>query len=62
MGKKDKKKNDSVSVKPLKKKQLKALDRATTKSCKTKCCEKYKKKESKRCSKCPCFDLLARVA
>ncbi len=26
--------------------------------CKPRCCKKYKKRESKRCKKCPCFDLL----
>jgi hypothetical protein len=26
--------------------------------CKSECCEKYKKKESKRCKRCPMFDLL----
>ncbi len=29
---------------------------------KSKCCKKYKKAESKRCKKCPCFDLLKKVA
>ena len=29
---------------------------------KSKCCKKYKKSESKRCKKCPCFDLLKKVA
>ncbi|MCB9202151.1 MAG: hypothetical protein H6604_03750 [Flavobacteriales bacterium] len=29
---------------------------------KSKCCEKYKKNESKRCGKCPCFDLIKKVA
>jgi len=29
---------------------------------KSSCCEKYKKKESKRCKKCPCFDLFMEVA
>jgi hypothetical protein len=24
---------------------------------KSKCCEKYKKSETKRCKRCPCFDL-----
>jgi hypothetical protein len=24
---------------------------------KNKCCEKYKKNESKRCKRCPCYDL-----
>ncbi len=32
------------------------------KVCKTKCCRKYKKGENKRCSKCPCFDMLKKVA
>jgi hypothetical protein len=26
-------------------------------NCKSKCCEKYKKSEIKRCSRCPMFDL-----
>lgn len=30
--------------------------------CKTKCCKKYKKGEQKRCKKCPCYDLLKKVA
>jgi hypothetical protein len=29
---------------------------------KNSCCEKYKKSEDKRCKKCPCFDLLKKVA
>jgi hypothetical protein len=29
---------------------------------KSKCCKKYKKSEQKRCKKCPCFDLLSKVA
>jgi len=28
------------------------------KKCKTKCCEKYKKGEGRRCMRCPKFDLL----
>ncbi len=28
------------------------------KDCKARCCKKYKKCETKRCKKCPCFDLL----
>ena len=28
------------------------------KGCKSTCCKKFKKCESKRCKKCPCFDLL----
>jgi len=41
------------------KSRLKELD---SKKCKTKCCEKYKKGEHKRCKRCPCFDLLKKVA
>jgi hypothetical protein len=29
---------------------------------KSKCCKKFKKAEHKRCKKCPCFDLLKKVA
>tara|TARA_R110002012_G_scaffold322106_1_gene555826 strand:- start:9646 stop:9822 length:177 start_codon:yes stop_codon:yes gene_type:complete len=29
---------------------------------KSKCCKKYKKGVDKRCKKCPCFDLLKKVA
>ena len=32
------------------------------KKCKSTCCKKYKKSEQKRCKKCPCFDLLKKVA
>ncbi|PRX57296.1 hypothetical protein CLV81_1299 [Flagellimonas meridianipacifica] len=31
-------------------------------NCKTRCCKKYKKSESKRCKRCPCYDLLKKVA
>ncbi len=33
-----------------------------TLSFKSKCCKKYKKCEDKRCKRCPCFDLLQKVA
>jgi hypothetical protein len=39
-----------------KKRHLKSVKVA--KNCKSKCCEKYKKSEDKRCKKCPMFDLL----
>ncbi|WP_435412346.1 hypothetical protein [Psychroserpens mesophilus] len=29
---------------------------------KSECCKKYKKAERKRCKKCPCFDLIKKVA
>ena len=32
------------------------------KICKTKCCKKYKKGENKRCNRCPCYDLMKKVA
>lgn len=53
MGKK-KKKSDNH-----KKGKLKTL---APKGCKTKCCKKYKKSESKRCKRCPCYDLAKKVA
>lgn len=44
------------------KKRKAILRELDPKSCKTKCCKKYKKKESKRCKRCPCYDLLKKVA
>ena len=38
------------------------VDLSPPKVCKTKCCKKYKKGEQKRCKKCPCYDLLKKVA
>ena len=29
---------------------------------KSNCCKKFKKSENKRCKKCPCFDLIKKVA
>lgn len=60
MGKKKKKKN-----KELKKKRLEQLSEDGLRSLgkvKKKCCDKYKKAEKKRCKKCPCFDLIQKVA
>lgn len=31
-------------------------------NCKSKCCDKYKKNENKRCGRCPMFDLLKNVS
>jgi hypothetical protein len=47
-----------------KKKLKKALLRELPPSgnVKSKCCKKFKKGESKRCKKCPCFDLMKKVA
>jgi hypothetical protein len=56
MGKKNKK---------LKKERIKVLENFgfdTLGEVKSKCCKKYKKAECKRCKKCPCFDLIKKVA
>jgi len=46
--KKKKKKDKTKLLKSLK----------VPENCKSKCCEKYLKKEDKRCKRCPMFDLL----
>ena len=38
--------------------QLLAVSACPPEGCKSKCCEKYAKCESKRCKKCPCLDLI----
>jgi len=51
--------------KKLKKERIKVLETSgfdALGKVKSKCCKKYKKAESKRCKKCPCFDLLKKVA
>ncbi|MCL9804021.1 hypothetical protein NAT51_00695 [Flavobacterium amniphilum] len=55
MSKKEKHKKKDKHEKVLQK-QLKIA-----KDCKSKCCEKYKKKESKRCKRCPMFDLIKKL-
>jgi hypothetical protein len=57
MGKKKKKKLKEKRIKVLKTKGADGLGKV-----KSKCCKKYKKAEHKRCKKCPCFDLLKKVA
>ena len=60
MGKKKKK-----LKKKLKKERIKNLETSgfdTLGEVKSKCCKKFKKAEYKRCKKCPCFDLLKKVA
>lgn len=49
-----------VKTKLKKKKSIKALGIA--KNCKSSCCDKYMKSEKKRCSKCPMFDLIKKIA
>lgn len=49
----------------LRKKRLKKLSEDGVNALgkvKNKCCKKYKKAEKKRCKKCPCFDLIKKVA
>jgi hypothetical protein len=51
--------------KKKKKKAIKELQRLgviTSDKVKTSCCKKFKEKEHKRYKKCPCFDLLIKVA
>ncbi|HLV15071.1 MAG TPA: hypothetical protein VKY41_07820 [Xanthomarina sp.] len=57
MGKKKQKKEKKKALK-----ELQASGIVHAKKVKSVCCEKYKKKESKRCKKCPCFDLINKVA
>jgi hypothetical protein len=51
------KKEKKKAIKKLVKKGLIANDKV-----KSSCCKKFKKNEDKRCKKCPCFDLLKKVA
>lgn len=53
MGKKKKKK----AIKKLRK-----LGFDVPKKVKSSCCDKFEKGENKRCKKCPCFDLIQKVA
>ena len=58
MGKKKKNKK-------LKKERIKVLETSGIESLgnvKSKCCKKFKKSENKRCKKCPCYDLIKKVA
>ncbi|MDG1571223.1 hypothetical protein OZ410_02775 [Robiginitalea sp. M366] len=60
MGKKKKTSKKAEKAEKLRQKRLVTLAVAACppEGCKSKCCKKYKKCESKRCKKCPCFDLL----
>ena len=54
--KKEQKELQAITLKP---KNLKNL---LSQNVKSKCCKKYKKGEKKRCGRCPCYDLLKKVA
>ncbi|MGV7106603.1 hypothetical protein [Flavobacterium sp. U410] len=57
MGKEKKEKKKNKKLKESKILHIKAVE-----NCKSKCCEKYKKGENKRCKRCPMFDLLKKVS
>jgi hypothetical protein len=62
LGKNKAKKEENKRSKTLKKEQKALLKAMAPHGCKTKCCDKYKKSEDKRCKRCPCFDLLKEQA
>lgn len=45
-----------------KKKKLLLRDLNIKQNCKSSCCNKYKKGEKKRCSRCPMHDLLKKIS
>lgn len=57
MGKKKKKAAKLLALRTERLQSLHVLG-CPPEGCKSKCCKKYKKGEHKRCSKCPCGDLL----
>jgi hypothetical protein len=61
MGKKKRKLTEKQAK--IREKRLKELAQTycSPKGCKSKCCKKFKKCETKRCKKCPCSDLLAEL-
>jgi len=58
MGKK--KKNKKLKIERIN--ALKTISTDALAKLKPECCKKYKKSEKKRCKKCPCFDLMKKVA
>jgi hypothetical protein len=54
-----KEKEKDKKKKKDKKQLLKKLKIAD--NCKSSCCEKFKKSESKRCARCPMFDLIKKA-
>jgi len=60
MGNKKKKVKKALKAEKLRAKRLQRLAVSTCppEGCKSKCCKKYAKCESKRCKKCPCLDLI----
>ena len=60
MGKKKKKAKKAQKALALRAERLQLLSvtQCSPDGCKSQCCQKYSKCESKRCKKCPCTDLL----
>lgn len=59
MGKKKTAKKEQKAEKQRSKRLLKLSETCCPpKGCKSKCCEKYTRCETKRCKNCPCHDLL----
>jgi hypothetical protein len=54
---KDEKKKEKKEKKKKKKKLL-LTEIKIVENCKSKCCGKFKKREQKRCKRCPMFDLI----
>jgi len=52
-----KKKKQKKAIKKLRKLGIELPEKV-----KSSCCKKFKKGENKRCKKCPCFDLIKKVA
>jgi hypothetical protein len=57
-----KKEKEKGKKKDKKKEILKKIKIKVAENCKSSCCEKYKKSEKKRCSRCPMFDLIKKAS
>lgn len=63
VSKKDKVKDKDKKKDKKKKKNKEILENIKKiENCKSTCCEKFKKSEKKRCSRCPMFDLFKKTA
>jgi hypothetical protein len=57
-----KKEKEKENKKGKKNKQKSLNEIKIAENCKSKCCDKFKKGENKRCGRCPMFDLIKKVA
>ena len=62
MGKKQQRKESKKVLRVLKAHLKKNKGSVLKKGYKEKCCKSYRKSASKRCGRCPCYDLLKQVA